>query len=199
MPSKPLPMSTTDDTTLTHELNMVMREACVLDQLYSLHKDRKDALARLFRPGEKHDVTNAQGLRMGSMSLSQPNKKAVCTDESILVGTAEAKGMELIDHLPAEGTPEYVEAIEVLREHAEHLLPPPTISRDDAAELASEALEQWQITGRAPLGWEITDASKPRFTVSKPRDAAGRAAMRHLIGQVHNILEIEQPKEQDNG
>lgn len=192
MTRESLPMSTSHSTTPEHERLMVMLEACVLDQLYAAHKKRKEALSHTFEPGEKHEVTNDQGLRMGSISKSQPNKKAVCVDPAILAGRATEKGMELIDHLPAEGTPEHVEAIDVLTKHASHLLPAPTVSKEDHAELAEEALEKWQITGKAPAGWEIRDASTPKFTVNKPRDKQGKAAIAHLVGQVHTILEIEQ-------
>lgn len=187
---------TVDDA---HERLMVVLEDAVLGKLYARHKERKEALASGFEPGEKHDVTNPQGVKLGSMSMSQPGKKAVCEDESILVGRATELGMELVDHLPAPGTPEHEEAIGVLLENAPHLLPTPTLSKADYEELAREALEQWQITGKAPLGWVIEDSSKPRFTVSKPRGknaTVATAAVDHLVGQINNILAIEAPEAQ---
>lgn len=184
-----------------HERLMVLLESVVIDTLYARHKERKNALAEQFEAGEKHDVKNAQGLKLGTVSKSSPNKKAVPTDESILIGAAAERGMELIDHLPREGTEEYVKAIDVLAEHAPELLPTPTVSKADVEEIAKGVLEQWQITGVEPIGWEIRDASAPRFSVTKPRGngaKTAKAAIAHIVGEVENILALEAPKKEED-
>lgn len=177
----------------------VMIESHLLDTLYARHKALKDALAEEFATGEKHDVKNDQGLKLGTLSKSAPNKRAVCTDESILLAEASVRGMEMVDSLPRPGTPEAVKIINFLHDHAPELLPDPTISKADGDAIAKEVLEQWQITGEVPAGWEIEDASAPRFTLRKGTSAPAKAAMAHLVGEVEGLLEVTAPREIEGG
>lgn len=174
---------------------MIAVEDHVLGILYERHKERKDRLAKDFTPGEKHDIKNEQGLKLGAASMSAPNKKAVCKDAAILTAMADERGMELVDHLPKPGTEEVERAIEVLTEHAPELLRT-DVSKQDSDEIAAQVLERWQVTGVVPMGWEIVDASTPRFSVTRARTAPAKAAMAHLAGQVDHILSIEAPTTQ---
>lgn len=177
------------------ELRMIAVENHVLGILYGRHQERKDRLAKGFVPGEKHDIKNEQGLKLGSATMSAPNKKAVCKDDAILAAMADERGMELADHLPKPGTEAAEQAIEVLMEHAPGLLVT-DVSKKDADEIAAWVLERWQITGKTPTGWEIVDASKPMFRVTKASTKPAKAAMAHLAGEVDNILAIEAPTTQ---
>lgn len=174
------------------ELRMIAVEDHVLGILYGRHQERKERVAKGFTPGEKHDIKNEQGLKLGSASMSAPNKKAVCKDDAVLAAMAHERGMELVDDLPHPGTEAAAHAVEVLLEHAPELLVT-TVTDVDAKALADEVLERWQITGVTPMGWEIVDASKPTFRVAKARTAPAKAAMAHLAGQVDHILSIEAP------
>lgn len=176
----------------------LMLEAHVLDVMYARHKALKDEVAAEFQPGDKSEIKNPQGLKLGSVSMSSPNKKAVCTDEAVLLAQAQDAGMELVDHLPHPDSAEYQQAIDVLLEHAPELLPDPTISREDTAELSKQVLEEWQITGRIPEGWEIKDSSEPRFTVRKGTSKQTKAAVAHLAGKIDGLLELDAPKEDNN-
>ena len=168
-------------------------EAHVLDVLYGRHQELKERVAGEFTPGERHEVKNAQGLKLGSVGMSSPNKKAVPTDEHVILAQAQDKGMDLIDDLPRSGTEAYQQAVDVLYEHAPHLLTT-TVAADDVKILAAEVLAQWQITGEVPAGWKITDASAPKFSLTKARTAQAKAAVAHLATQIEHTLSIEAPK-----
>lgn len=181
---------------------LVLVESAVLDRLYAKHKERKEALAAAFNPGEKFDVTNDQGLKLGTISMSQPNKKAVPVDISVIAVQALERGYELTDRLPEPGSPNYDKAIQVLSEHAPELLPPPVVPTSAINAIAQEMLEQWQITGQPPIGWEIRDASRPTFRVAKTRGREGKIAQKaidHLVNQIDGILAIEGPKADKEG
>ena len=65
------------------------------------------------------------------------------------------------------------------------------MSREDEKELAEQVLSQWQITGQLPTGWEIVEASKPRFSVTPGRSKEAKAAIAYLTDQAGTILELE--------
>ena len=173
-------------------------EAALLKKMNAMHKDLKAEVQSALSPGESIKAKNAQALEIGSVSLSSPNNKAVCTDEAVLLAQAQDKGLELVDRLPANDTPEAVAIIDYLMEHAPHLLPDPTVSPSDVDALATEVLEGWQATGKKPAGWEIKPASEPRMTVTAGRSRVAKAAIDHLLGEVQEILPsmdaIEQKK-----
>lgn len=174
-------------------LRDLLVENVVLKKLNALAKERKAATEATFRPGEKVEITNTQGVKLGSVSMSQPNKKAVCHDDAVLLGMAVENGYELEDFLPTEGTPEYVEAVNVLTEAGRADLLRVSVSTGEASELAQKVLEEWQITGKLPNGWEIEDASSPRFTVTAGRTAPAKAALEHVLKEVQGAFGLTLP------
>ena len=57
----------------------VVLQSAVLGKLYEMHKEEKRELEKQLAPGDKRTVTNNQGVNLGTASMSQPSKKAVCT------------------------------------------------------------------------------------------------------------------------
>lgn len=182
-----------------HSVQRLVVEAALLKKLYAAHNDFKAEIAGALNPGESIKAKNGQALEIGSVSMSSPNNKAICTDESVMLAEAASRGMELIDRLPDNDTPEAVAIIDYLMEHAPHLLPAPSISKDDMNEIATDVLEQWQATGKKPTGWDIRPASEPRLTVTPGRSKVAKTAIDHIVGEVHSLLpenpQLENKKE----
>ncbi|OFP17185.1 hypothetical protein HMPREF2998_03060 [Corynebacterium sp. HMSC065A05] len=181
----------TPDTITVKDYERVLLQAAVLKQLYARHAELKDMIQAQLTPGDKRAVKNAQGLTLGSVSMSAPNKKAVCNDPAVLLGMAQDKGLEIIDALPQPADPRYQEIVDFLYETRPDLLDS-GVSRDDEKELAEQVLSQWQITGQLPAGWEVVEASKPRFSVTPGRSKGAKAAIAYLTDQAGTILELEQ-------
>lgn len=192
----PTPQTESPDLRGPEIMQRLLVEAAVLKRLHAAHKDLKDAVARQFTAGEKVTVKNAQGLALGSASMAAPNKKAVCDDQSILLAHADEKGMELVDTLPHPDTDKGQALIEFLLENAPDFLET-SISTEDHKELAAGVLEQWQITGELPAGWEIRDASSPTFRLTPGRSKPAVAAVDHLVGQVDDLLAITSGKDEN--
>ncbi|APT92914.1 hypothetical protein CPHO_08480 [Corynebacterium phocae] len=169
----------------------VLLQAAVLKKLYAIHQDHKDAFTRQLEPGDKRTIKNAQGLALGSISKSVPNKKAVCEDPAVLMAMAMEQGVEILDGLPTEGDDRYIEIVDFLIKHQREDLLVPEISPADHKEIADGVLEKWQITGELPAGWKIKEASAPRVTVSPGRTKPVKAAIDHLVKKAGTVLELE--------
>lgn len=166
----------------------VILQAAILGKLYEVHKAEKKQLEKELHPGDKRTVTNEQGVKLGTASMSQPNKKAVCTDHSVLLAMADDHGLEIIDALPAPDDPRHQEIIDLLFEIRPDLLDS-SISRDDEKHLANHVLKEWQIKGDPAPGWEIKDSSAPRMTIRKGTDEVAKAAIEHMITSASNSLD----------
>lgn len=172
-------------------LRQLLMQDYALGQLYGIHKDLKADIAAQFEAGEKVEITNAQGVKLGSVSMSQPNKKAVADDNSVLLGYATEHGYEVEDVLPAYGTREYNEIVDlVYAAGREEELLGVSVAPDVETAMGERVLKDWQITGELPTGWSIKDASQPRFTLSKGRTAQAKAALEHFTAPVREALNI---------
>lgn len=187
-PAKP-PVNLDGEASTGDKLIRLITEAAVLDTLYKRHKEFKDALAESFEPGDKRTIKNRQGLELGSASKTAPAPKAVPDDMNVILVQADAEGRELIDELPAPGTPEYDEVMDIVFKHAPHLLRT-SIGKDDADAMAKDALEHWQITGEVKPGWKITEGSRATFRLNKGRSKAAKAAVAHLVTKIDGLLEL---------
>jgi len=173
----------------------VVLQSAVLGKLYEKHKEEKRELEKQLAPGDKRTVTNDQGVKLGTASMSQPNKKAVCTDPAVLLGMAEDYGLEITDSLPDKEDPRSQKIIDLLFEDHKELFDS-DISKEDKKFLSGKILEEWQITGRLPVGWEIRDASTSRMSINKATDNVAKAAIEHMITRASNSLaEITDGKE----
>jgi len=166
----------------------VILQAAILGKLYEVHKAEKKQLEKELQPGDKRTVTNEQGVKLGTASMSQPNKKAVCSDRATLLAMADEDGAEIIDALPPESDPRHQEIIDLLFEIRPDLLDS-SISRDDEKHLANHVLKEWQIKGDLAPGWEIKDSSAPRMTIRKGTDEVAKAAIEHMITSASNSLD----------
>ncbi|MCZ9306984.1 hypothetical protein L8V01_05755 [Corynebacterium sp. c8Ua_181] len=188
----------TPDHTKANGLNLAQRvvlQSAVLGKLYKMHKEEKRELEKQLAPGDKRTVTNDQGVKLGTASMSQPNKKAVCTDPAVLLGMAEDYGLEITDSLPDKEDPRSQKIIDLLFEDHKELFDS-DISKEDKKFLSGKILEEWQITGRLPVGWEIRDASTSRMSINKATDNVAKAAIEHMITRASNSLaEITDGKE----
>lgn len=181
-------------------LRQLLMQDYALGQLYGIHKDLKADIASQFTSGEKVEITNEQGVKLGSVSMSQPSKKAVPDDDSVLLGYATSHGYEVEDVLPAYGTPEYNKVIDLIYAAGrEGELLGVSVSPSDEKEIAAKVLEGWQFTGELEPGWKIQDASQPRFTLSKGRTAQAKAALEHFTAPVREALEIPEFKQIEKG
>lgn len=179
------------ETTERDPYEKVLLQAVVLRKLNGIHKEFKDSITRDMEPGDKRTVKNAQGLELGSVSKSAPGMKAVCTDSAVLLAMAEEQGREIVDGLPAPSDPRHEEIIRLLMGLGLTNLLEPAVVKEDADEIAAKVLEDWQISGHLPTGWEIKEASSPRVAINSKRSNAARAAIDHLVKEAGTVLALE--------
>lgn len=166
----------------------VLVENAVLKRLNGIAKERREATAKAFEPGMKREIVNAQGVKMGSVSMSRPNKRVVPDDQSVLLGAAQDAGCELIERLPDNDTPEAVEIINIITEAGRDDLLTIGISNKEEEELVAKRTEQWGIDGKVPTGWHVEDASNPRFSVTPGRTKPAKAALDHVLSEVQSAF-----------
>ncbi|MFS0079479.1 hypothetical protein ACL1FX_07595 [Corynebacterium striatum] len=169
----------------------VLLQAVVLRRLNGIHKEFKDSITGDLNPGDKRTVKNAQGLELGSVSISAPGKKAVCTDNAVLLAMAEEQGREIVDGLPSPSDPRHEEIVGLLMELGRTDLLESAVVKEDADAIAAKVLEDWQISGQLPTGWEIKEASSPRVAINSKRSNAARAAIDHLVKEAGTVLALE--------
>lgn len=179
------------ETTERDPYEKVLLQAVVLRRLNGIHKEFKDSITRDMDPGDKRTVKNAQGLELGSVSKSAPGMKAVCTDSAVLLAMAEEQGREIVDGLPSPSDPRHEEIILLLMELGRTDLLESAVVKEDADEIAAKVLEDWQISGQLPTGWEIKEASSPRVAINSKRSNAARAAIDHLVKEAGTVLALE--------
>lgn len=179
------------ETTERDPYEKVLLQAVVLRKLNGIHKEFKDSITRDMSPGDKRTVKNAQGLELGSVSKSAPGMKAVCTDNAVLLAIAEEQGREIVDGLPAPSDPRHEEIIRLLMEIGRTDLLESAVVKEDADAIAAQVLEDWQISGQLPTGWEIKEASSPRVAINSKRSNAARAAIDHLVKEAGTVLALE--------
>lgn len=165
----------------------VILQASILGKLYEVHKAEKKQLEKELQPGDKRTVTNEQGVKLGTASMSQPNKKAVCTDPAVLLAMAEDYGLEITDSLPSNEDPRAQEIIDLLFDDHKELFDS-DISKEDKNFLSEKILTEWQITGRLPAGWEIHDASTSRMSIRKEGSKVAKASIERMITAASDSL-----------
>lgn len=169
----------------------VLLQSVVLKRLNAIHRDYKAAVVEGLQPGDKKAIKNEQGVTYGTISVTAPGKKAVCTDPAVLLALADERGEEIIDALPAPGSEKAQAAIDFLFEHAPHLLDS-GVSPEVEKQLAEEVLETWQIDGTVPAGWEIRDASRPTTRITAGRSTAAKAIIDRMLTSAADVLELEE-------
>lgn len=168
----------------------LIKQKVVLDMLYAVHKDETADLAAEYEPGDKAEIKNDLGVKIGTVSMSTPNKKAVPDDDSVLLGYAVEHCYEVEDALPADGSKAAHEIIGLVYAAGREDLLVPAVTPEDEKAIREQVLKDWEFTGgkELPLGWEIQDASTPRFTVAKGRSAQAKAAFEAEMEPIRDAL-----------
>ena len=185
--NRPIPAG---QLTKNEQAARLIKQKYVLDMLYGIHKDEVNALANQYEAGDKADIKNENGVKIGTVSMSNPNKKAVEDDASILLGYATDHGYEIEDMLPENGTKAANEIIGLIYAAGREDLLTPAVTPEDTEAIRAKVLEDWAFSGGKdlPLGWSIKDASTPRFTVAKGRSAQAKAAFEREMQPVREAL-----------
>lgn len=190
-----------NDTSTPNIADIVVEKA-VLNQLYAEHKEKVDALKASMNAGESKKALNERGLQYGSISLAKKSPTAKIDDPSIVAAQADELGIELIDTIPAPGTDGHEEVVNYLAEYAPHLLGVPEIAnKEELKALADKAVETWQETGKAPLGWKVTEGGAGNLTINltkRPKQDSGpvHEVAKKLIESWRAVPQaIEQTKE----
>lgn len=184
----------TSSSGLTDWERLILQSAA-LKKLNAIHKEFREDMTKALTPGDKRAVKNAQGLELGSVTLTAPSKKAVCDDNAALLAMADEKGMEIVDSLPPAGDPRAQEIVNLLFEMGRTDLLDSFVPKEDADALAAEVLENWQITGELPLGWEIKDASQPSVRITPGRSKAAKAAIKIMLDGAGDALALNPGKD----
>ena len=169
-------------------LEQVSMEVAVAKALYAYAKDRQSEIDSLLENGESRKVLNERGAHVSSISKSNPQPRFVIEDMAAVLPAAMDTGAEIIDCLPTDGTEAAQEAVEVLREHAPHLLRP-VLPEVEEERLRDDVKAGWEITGEVPAGWAVQEA-RPGVTsvrVSK----VGKAIVDRALGDMKGLLELE--------
>ncbi|MDK8241664.1 hypothetical protein [Corynebacterium coyleae] len=199
--NNPTAPATLGQLTKNEHAARLIKQKYVLDLLYAINKDETAALASQYEPGEKADIKNDNGVKIGTVSMSNPNKKAVPDDDSILLGYAVEHGYEVLEMLPANDTKAASEIVKLVEEAGREDLLVPMVSKDDEDAIKAEVLKNWEFTGGSelPLGWEIKNASNPRFTVAKGRSAQAKAAFERETAPIREAMEHSAFREIEKG
>lgn len=152
----------------TSDLQTLILEKGVLNELAKYVKDRQAQVDRQLEQGESRKVINERGVHLGTFSKSIQKTTVVPDDPAVILAQAEEQGFSLEDLLPENGTPEAVEALAVLAEHAPHLIQV-RVEPEELKVMQAIADKNYQLTGIIPTGWrEKTGvASSTRITFTK--------------------------------
>ena len=169
-------------------LEQVSMEVAVSKALYAYAKDRQSEVDGLLENGESRKILNARGAHVSTISKSNPQPRFIIEDMAAVLPAALDAGREVVDLLPIEGTEDAQEAVEVLREHAPHLLRP-VLPEVEEESMRDDVKAEWEITGKVPVGWAVQEA-RPGVTsvrVSK----TGKAIVDRALGDMKGLLELE--------
>lgn len=185
--NRPIPAG---QLTKNEQAARLIKQKYVLDMLYGIHKDEVNALANQYEAGDKADIKNENGVKIGTVSMSNPNKKAVEDDASILLGYATDHGYEIEDMLPENGTEAANEIIGLIYAAGREDLLTPAVTPEDTEAIRAKVLEDWAFSGGKdlPLGWTIKDASTPKLSVRKGASAQAKAAFEREMQPVREAL-----------
>lgn len=179
----------------------LIKQKYILELLTDIHKDETAMLARKYDAGDKAEIKNDNGVKIGTVSMSNPTKKAVEDDEAVLLGYAMEHGYDVEDALPANGTREALQIIDLVYAAGKEDLLIPSVSEEHAATIRDQVLRDWEFTGGKdlPLGWNIKDASSPRFSVRKGSSAQAKAAFEREMEPIREVLEQSAFREIEKG
>lgn len=177
------------DRLLSREhLEKVSMEVAVSKALYAVAKDHQNEVDALLENGQSIKVLNSRGVHIATVGKSNPQPKFVVADMAVVLPGAVDAGCEVVDLLPDDESSEaYAAAVEVLAEHAPHLLRP-VLPEHEEERLRDDVRTRWEVTGELPAGWEIQEARSGSTSVRVSK--VGKEMVAHLLEGTKSVLEI---------
>ncbi|WP_293955051.1 hypothetical protein [uncultured Corynebacterium sp.] len=169
-------------------LEVAMLQDAVVKELTKIAKDSKSDIHSVLADGEKQLVRNERGVELGSIYRTSPKPTARVVDLAAVAAQADEAGEELEYRLPAPGTAEYQQAVELVLVHNEDLLVL-DLTPEAVKNLSEKVLAEWQVTGKVPVGWEIVEG-KSGYTAIRPNAVGKEIVQRLMSGQQDLLAEV---------
>lgn len=169
-------------------LERVLMQQAVVRDLKKFADDEKTALHHHLADGETIKVANSRGGELGSIYRTRGKQRAVVETPEVVLGEAAAAGAELEDRLPVEGSANYWQAVEVLQEHAPHLLRTVLLEMEEER-IADEVLAEYHASGVVAPGWRISEG-KGGYT-SVRLAPLGKEVAARMVSQARGVMELE--------
>lgn len=182
-------MKDLEKPTSRHNLERVWMQQAVIKELKKIADDNKSDVHHALQDGESIKITNDRGGDLGTVYRTKPKQRAVIEDLSVAIVDAIEGGAELEDRLPAEGSEDYWRAVDVLQEHAPHLLRTVLLEVEEER-IAKDVLEDYHALGVVRPGWRISDGSGGYTAVRT--NALGKKIVSHLVDQALGVLALEE-------
>lgn len=173
-------------------LETVLLQQQVVKELKKIADDGKQAIHSVLADGEKRVVLNQRGAELGSIYRTSPKPAARIVDLAVVAAQADDAGEELEYKLPAPGTPEYQQVVELVLVHNEDLLVL-DLTPEAVNNLSEKVLKDWKVTGEVPAGWEIAEG-KSGYTATRLNDT-GKDVLQRLMQGTQNLLDDVTMKE----
>ena len=169
-------------------LEIAMLQDAVVKELTKIAKDSKNDIHSVLADGEKQLVRNERGVELGSIYRTSPQPPARVVDLAAVAAQADEAGEELEYKLPAPGTAEYQQVVELVLVHNEDLLVL-DLTPEAVKNLSEKVLAEWQVTGKVPVGWEIVEG-KSGYTAIRPNAVGKEIVQRLMAGQQDLLAEV---------
>lgn len=131
-------------------LERLLMQRAIIKELAYLHGKAQEITYAELQKGQSLTITDANGVKLGTIGRSFPKPSAEVTDLNLVMGKCPTEQLEA--YLPDSAMPQ---ALEVLREHAPELfkLRPADYAMDT---LRKNAIAHWERTGENLPGWRVT-------------------------------------------
>lgn len=173
-------------------LERTLLQQAVVKDLKKIADDSKAEIHSVLADGEKQVVKNERGAELGSIYRTSPKPTARIVDLAIVAAQADDAGEELEYRLPAPGTPEYQQVVELTLVHNEDLLIL-DLTPEAVKNLSEKVLKEWKVTGQVPAGWEIVEG-KSGYTATRLNDT-GKEVLQRLMQGTQGLLDDVTMKE----
>ena len=169
-------------------LEVAMLQDAVVKELTKIAKDSKNDIHSVLADGEKQLVRNERGVELGSIYRTSPKPTARIVDLAAVAAQADDAGEELEYRLPAPGTAEYQQVVDLVLVHNEDLLVL-DLTPEAVKNLSEKVLAEWKVTGKVPVGWEISEG-KSGYTAIRPNTVGKEIVQRLMAGQQSLLDEV---------
>lgn len=169
-------------------LEVAMLQDSVVKELAKIAKDSKNDIHSVLADGEKQVVRNERGVELGSIYRTSSKPTARIVDLAVVAAQADDAGEELEYRLPAPGTAEYQQVVDLVLVHNEDLLVL-DLTPEAVKNLSEKVLAEWKVTGKVPVGWEISEG-KSGYTAIRPNTVGKEIVQRLMAGQQSLLDEV---------